>query len=489
MGLMVVLIRDYRYKKKNYIDDKLNILESRVEATVQNLTSFSRFVFEDMIDHDEITGIMAEAWKADEIHRAGLRNQLYNKMLSKYKALCRFNFRQLHFHFPDCTSFLRMHSPKDFGDNLSSVRTTVRLTNTNLQTTIGFEEGRIFNGYRFVYPIFHRNEHCGSVEVSFSMEFFLGILNNLTHYNYYFIIQRSVVESTVFSHQQHNYSVCSFSDNYLFDNNISNDDSKIQIIQNKSRNTDQLLASGKSFGFYTRFQDKYYLLLFKAMPNLENNVVAYIISIAEDQSGHVLDHDFIVLMALLIFAGAGFIVFVNIILSNQKKLEHLSNIDPLSQLNNRRSFIARVDQEFARSKRYSFPLSLALIDIDNFKLINDTYGHNEGDRVIREISTSIAKNIRISDQAGRWGGEEFVILFTHINLDSAFRAIEKIRAEVAANSIIPNHSVTISIGLAHYELNDTIDKLMNKADIALYEAKHSGKNCIRIFSDTTTSHS
>jgi len=123
------------------------------------------------------------------------------------------------------------------------------------------------------------------------------------------------------------------------------------------------------------------------------------------------------------------------------------------------------------------------MDADHFKSINDTYGHHTGDEVLREISERCRKTLRANDILGRYGGEEFVVVFPETNLEEAGAVAERLRAAVAENPIkIGDNAlgVTVSIGLAAYAPGQDIDKLFQKADSALYTAKQDGRNLVRI---------
>ncbi len=174
-------------------------------------------------------------------------------------------------------------------------------------------------------------------------------------------------------------------------------------------------------------------------------------------------------------------------ISEQKKylesLEYINTIlkkqamtDTLTDLYNRQYFNDRLRQELASYKRYNTQVSLIMFDIDKFKRINDTYGHLTGDDVIKDISTLILSNVRESDIFARWGGEEFVILATQIDKDSAVIFAEKLRVLVESHSFSINLQVTCSFGVTDFTANDNSGDFINRADMALYEAKQSGRN-------------
>ncbi|WP_108126605.1 GGDEF domain-containing protein [Saccharospirillum mangrovi] len=153
--------------------------------------------------------------------------------------------------------------------------------------------------------------------------------------------------------------------------------------------------------------------------------------------------------------------------------------DPLTQLPNRQGFDQRLAQEIARSDRYGQPLSVALIDVDHFKQINDRYGHLAGDRVLRILAKEMHSQLRKTDFLARYGGEEFVILLPESDQNSALAAIEKMREHI---SQCPFHfqdspvKISISAGIAVHQPNEEAEHWLHRADKALYQSKDGGRN-------------
>lgn len=163
-----------------------------------------------------------------------------------------------------------------------------------------------------------------------------------------------------------------------------------------------------------------------------------------------------------------------------EKHRHKALHDPLTELPNREAYNERAHAELQRWQRYGRPLTIAVFDIDHFKKINDNFGHQAGDRVIRVIGRSIAKRLREVDFFCRYGGEEFVALMPETDADAALGALEKVR-EAIANAVFNYKeqpmSITISIGLSEFKSGDDLSSAFERADQALYRAKSSGRNC------------
>lgn len=175
-----------------------------------------------------------------------------------------------------------------------------------------------------------------------------------------------------------------------------------------------------------------------------------------------------------------FVIAVVVITVNhfQKKLELMATTDELTGLANRREFETFFENTMNRYARTRDPFSIIMLDLDDFKLVNDDYGHIEGDRVLKSIANIARLNIRSADILARWGGDEFIVL-TLSDLDQAIQVAERIRkAVVQANAGLETWKprITISCGIAQFCEGDTLDDLVKKADSAMYESKKAGKN-------------
>jgi len=156
--------------------------------------------------------------------------------------------------------------------------------------------------------------------------------------------------------------------------------------------------------------------------------------------------------------------------------------DPLTGLFNRRHVEEVLRKEVVRAQRHARPLAVAMMDADHFKTINDTYGHQTGDEVLREISERCRKMLRSNDVLGRYGGEEFVIVFPETNIGEASVVAERLRAAVAGDPIQVGDktlAATVSIGVAAYAPGQDLETLFQRADSALYTAKQDGRNLVR----------
>ncbi len=184
----------------------------------------------------------------------------------------------------------------------------------------------------------------------------------------------------------------------------------------------------------------------------------------------------------------------SLLMAQQEKLQDLysevsyfSTTDPLTTINNRRGFFDTVNQRLAMIRYLDLEYAVLMIDIDNFKSVNDRYGHIVGDEVIKSVAQRISTHVRENDVVGRFGGEEFVVFLMDISKESAFDLADKLRLDIASLFHAINGfqiRVTISIGLSHSKgANNTLDKILSEADQAVYVVKKMGRNKVQMWTE------
>ena len=164
------------------------------------------------------------------------------------------------------------------------------------------------------------------------------------------------------------------------------------------------------------------------------------------------------------------------------KLYELAHTDFLTKIMNRRSFFLHAQNLFDKCHNNHCFLNIVMIDLDNFKKINDTYGHNIGDQVLVLFTQNIQKNINDNVLFGRLGGEEFALVYKNISLEHTINEVEKLRQNIEKASLVTHNgiiNITASFGISDNSRVENIDEMLQKADKHLYNAKHSGKNLIR----------
>jgi diguanylate cyclase (GGDEF)-like protein len=178
-------------------------------------------------------------------------------------------------------------------------------------------------------------------------------------------------------------------------------------------------------------------------------------------------------------AGKRIVQLQSELLEAKKRLEIQSRTDPLTGVLNRRAILSQIENELSRAKRNNAHISISMLDLDHFKKINDTFGHLAGDTVLRECMNRVKESIRTYDTIGRFGGEEFIVVFPEAKQEGALAIAERIRLKInEKNADVNGVSIpfTISQGLATCNGKSNIDELIAKADEALYRAKENGRN-------------
>lgn len=165
---------------------------------------------------------------------------------------------------------------------------------------------------------------------------------------------------------------------------------------------------------------------------------------------------------------------INKLIDERQYLMNVARIDPLTGVYNKNVLGSIRKCDFA-----------VMCDVDNFKTINDTYGHVVGDSVIKKVAEIMSRNFRLTDQICRFGGDEFFIAIANCDKEVVYDRLNKIKSELLQEINLPNFSVTLSIGVAQNFDNESIDVLLEKADIALYKSKNNGKNMISDYNGET----
>jgi diguanylate cyclase (GGDEF)-like protein len=157
-------------------------------------------------------------------------------------------------------------------------------------------------------------------------------------------------------------------------------------------------------------------------------------------------------------------------------MSKLAMTDSLTQVDNRRLLTQLIQEEVSRAERHNLPLTILLFDLDYFKRINDSFGHNTGDGVLQEVAQQLRQNIRTSDPFGRWGGDEFLCLATNTDREKAVELAERLRDTLQQYHFSKVDKVTASFGVTTHHKGDSPETLIRRADLGLYKAKAGGRN-------------
>lgn len=582
-------------------------------AITQKYRHISELFLENMVEKPDVLALMQQAYGSTQ-QKNTARNALLKLLSKEYESLKNYDIRQLHFHLNNNESFLRFHRPEKYGDNLTGIRKTVEWANQYKTPIFGFEEGRIYNGFRNVFPLILNNQldtirHLGSVEISFSANAIGKEFAEFHTLKTNFIIKKQTIQEKVFDSEKSNY-VQSFLEGFYSEQKIEKQLKQGQIYANLAQlsglNTKAIVEQinlGKVFSVES--MDKSKLITFMPIANpINHEIVASLFFEAENtqlnkqatffnllligaitllfllfafiykefntlqsfkflsyKTQRILDSQSAIVIVTdgneIIEANQSFLNFFgfknlqsfklahkcichlfeaeepffhlgqiqpdqnwineikklndkdrmvmvidqqnaphillatlnefgdNVIItfsditdtmSEQILLKSKSTHDALTQAFNREFFDEIVPLRIQRANQHNIELGFALLDIDHFKQVNDTYGHNTGDLVLKTLVETIQENIRDNDILIRWGGEEFVLLLDVPNKKTLLRIVSQIRTKIENKDFPEVGKVTCSFGVTTYRWFEDINQTIARADKALYQVKNSGRN-------------
>lgn len=253
------------------------------------------------------------------------RLKLKKELDEIYPTLSKYSFRQLHYHLPDNTSFLRMHRPQKFGDNLTGIRKTIELVNKNQKPVYGFEEGRIFNGYRFVFPLFYKLKHVGSVEISINLNAVGKIMHRIDKAEWALLLSKEVVLKKVFKSELDNYFEFHLSSNWFMDEQVVSDNfiEMLKYVSGKlniSSFNDTLLLSDINVSVFKYKKDQWCNVVSYPIKNVEDKSVAILLSLNNDSGFDVFQKDFYTQLIILFIVLIITYYLAFLYLKNRKKL-------------------------------------------------------------------------------------------------------------------------------------------------------------------------
>lgn len=196
--------------------------------------------------------------------------------------------------------------------------------------------------------------------------------------------------------------------------------------------------------------------------------------------------DSFAMMSSLFFCSAMAYLFARLTAQQRKRLEIFASQDPLTMLGNRRLMDQDLRLCVEDFTRYGTPATLIVFDLDNFKAINDKFGHSAGDQLLVRIGEMLTKRLRKTDRAFRFGGEEFVLLARTTNLENSVHIAEQVRQQIMQDITAPEGRITASFGCASIHANESREHWFIRADNAMYQAKAQGRNCVVLANDEST---
>jgi len=315
------------------------------------------------------------------------------------------------------------------------------------------------------------------------------ILSKIDSTSYLFMINNKIVKTKVFDDEKSNYEISEF-DGYDYDKNTLKNTMQMSLKDihkiNKLifKDVEEKIKKGKLFSIYYKDKNIYnnttIVISFAPIPNLNNDVVAYIIHY---KFGHfidiVLNNIRILFMVLTLLAILLSILLSMLTFNENKKRQAMYDFavhDALTGIYNRHGVNEVLNQKLEEFKRNKKDFSVIFFDIDFFKKVNDTYGHDMGDYVLENIVKIVATEIRASDIFARWGGEEFIIFLPNTKSIYAVDIAEKLRKLIQNHAFSNIKNVTCSFGVTQLMEQDTKSSFLKRVDTLLYKAKESGRN-------------
>jgi len=484
--LQYMQVRSYNQKVSDQNDEQLEHYDHQISTITNNYNTADEIYYDETIKNNEsVIQVIAAANTASDSEKILLRNNLYNQLESTYQNANENHFRQFHFHLKDCTSFLRFHKPEKFDDNLEGIRDTVCNTRDTHTFTYGFEEGKVYNGFRFVFPLFMNNEYIGSMEVSISPNAITGAIEETYDNSGFFIMKKSVTDEKVMADLINtNYLDSDISSKYYYDKEIYEQffDAENQAENHFILNINEKIKSGienglelgKDFVINTEIDNLPYIVSFFAIDNFKEEHVGYFVFYDIDYKIQRLKTLFLINISLASVLWITLISVRIIIYKSEIKLMKLSVTDGLTGMLNRRGFFLSAQVLYENSQRMD-GLWICFMDVDKLKTINDLYGHEEGDEAIIAVADILKKTFRKSDVIGRIGGDEFAVCgFYTTKSDELFITRMEKNLESFNKTSSKPYTLSVSKGclMKSEDMKDaTLTEIIAEADKRMYASK------------------
>jgi len=355
----IILSFEKNIKIEQHLENKTKQYIQNYEVIYKKYQTLSNIIFNTTINTKEVKEIFGKTLYSTTKQKDPIRKELYLHLKKRYAILKQHNIKQLHFHLKNNDSFLRFHRPKKSGDNLSDIRETVKYVNENKTAVDGFEQGRIYNGYRFVFPMFYNNEHIGSVEVSFTTLAMNKEFINSYNVTSSFLILKETVDKKVFKDEQQNYEP-SLLKNFYIEKTMVKEIEKLRNIKAKqaiSKKTKKIIEqegrTNKSFSIYDD-KRKEILSLIKVQNPISKKVVGIFVVRSNAQYIFNKTLNFQVLFLLINIFILAILLFINKERKYREKIEKkndelISSKKTIEELNS--TLEERVTQEILKNKQ------------------------------------------------------------------------------------------------------------------------------------------
>ncbi len=352
IGIFIYLNNNYILKKENYIDFKINSLKTSYNIILKSYYNVSKVLFDEVINQKEILDILELSNSKDTTIVNTSREDLFKKLSPLYIRLKKMGVRQLHFHLPDNRSFLRFHKPSKYGDDLTDIRESIKLTNSQLKPHFGFEEGRIKNGFRYVFPVVTLdNKHLGSVEISLTFTEIGRKLEDLFHEKNIFLLSKKIVDEKVFKSEQSNYKISDINEFFMYEKNVNIPEYHKKINKILKTKISEQLLNYKPIGLSIESSGLSNFVGFLPLKNIKEESVGYIISYKKDNQIKQMKMEFIITLILACILITFIVVFL-VLLEKKNKKYAIAKED--AELEKNKAENARETAELANKSKSEF---------------------------------------------------------------------------------------------------------------------------------------
>lgn len=477
IGIIYSFILKNDKRRENFLNSEYYSFTSRISSILGSYENFASYILLENAENKKVQKIIKEAYYSDEARRKELGDEIKNLLNKEFQRINYFGFDQVSFYFPSGDVFFNLWEKQTLkqADDLRKIK----ISNIEKRYIKSFKDGKVYEGYKFIFIVYYDKQYFGVVEFFISLTKLIEIFS--TFYPdmniFYYVPKDSNLEFST-DPKNHNFVPKNYK---LY---FSADDQKTippsvenEILRSKIKNIEKNLKNKNNFGYISSYENKNYSILFIPINGENDKNVGYLHLIYENNLFESVYSNLITELFLVNLVILTALLATLFFIRDRNKFLHLSTIDFLTKLFNRSKFLESAEYEFDRNIRYDIPFSICLIDVDHFKNINDNYGHNIGDMILKELANIFQKNSRKTDIYARWGGEEFICLLPGNDEKSAYIVAEKLRKIVEEKTFNKVGKVTISIGIREKQTTDfTLEEVIEKADKALYIAKNSGRN-------------
>jgi len=331
--IALIFVNHYKKsKEREYFNENILSLDMAYQSSINKHELLTKYIFKESINTELILSLFERGLNSKDDVRYLYKGLLYKEVYPLYLRLKKEGISQFHFHTKNNRSYIRFHKPNKYGDDLSKIRETVRLANKENKIVSGFEIGRLFSGFRNIFPINFKNEHIGSFEIGISTKMMIEAISKLDkRREYSFILNKDIVFNKLLESQKFLYQTSMINPNFVIEDKeasfldsprkLSHLAKEINKKLNKNRKLKEVMAKGEKYGLFVKLHDIYYDVTFIPMLSISNKVEGYLISYKKSTN-----IPFIVKMEIYIYflILLGVIVHIKLLLSLQKKTKILN---------------------------------------------------------------------------------------------------------------------------------------------------------------------